>query len=284
LPSLTTTDGRTLAWREQGSGPPLLLHPGGPGGSSRYFGDLPELESERTLLLLDPRGTGDSDRPADPSGYGLDDYAADIESLREHLALERIDLLGHSHGGFVAMSWAGDHPDRVSHLALANTTPRFTDEIRQRRMERLESHRGQPYFDDAMEALEAHRQGRYSSDEELADLFRRDWRLQVAPEVDYGPIGEGLAKAGSNADALRHFNERVAGRMDHRAHLERIAAPTLVLAAELDPFAASAQETADHLPDPTLVVLPGADHFTFLEKENRAAWSRAVVDFLAERT
>jgi pimeloyl-ACP methyl ester carboxylesterase len=60
---LTTGGGRTLAWREIGAGPPLVCHPGGPGASPAYFGDLPELAAERTLLLLDPRGTGDSDRP-----------------------------------------------------------------------------------------------------------------------------------------------------------------------------------------------------------------------------
>jgi pimeloyl-ACP methyl ester carboxylesterase len=280
VPSLTTDDGRTLAWRELGSGPPLLLHPGGPGCSSPYFGELEELAAERTLLLLDPRGTGRSDRPAEPSGYDLEDYAADIDAIRSHLGIDRLDLVGHSHGGFVAIAWAGNNPDGVRRLVLANTTPRFTDEIRQARALRIESHRGKPYFENALEALEAHQQGYYASDEELADLFVRDWRLQVAPGVDYTPIGEGLRRAGNNADALRHFNERVAGSMDQRALLEMIDAPTLVLAAELDPFAAAAPEMVDRLPRPTLVVLSGADHFTFLEQENRAAWCLAVLEFL----
>ena len=42
----------------------------------------PGLAAERTLLLLDPRGTGASDPPADPSAYDLEDYAADIEAVR----------------------------------------------------------------------------------------------------------------------------------------------------------------------------------------------------------
>jgi pimeloyl-ACP methyl ester carboxylesterase len=94
MPSLRTGDGRTLSWREDGSGPPLLCHPGGPGCSSLYFGDLPELAAERTLVLLDPRGTGFSDRAADPSAYALEDCAADVELVREQLGLERLDVLG----------------------------------------------------------------------------------------------------------------------------------------------------------------------------------------------
>src|SRR3954463_1685359 len=98
MPSLRTSDGRTLAWRESGSGPPLLCHSGGPGTSAAYFGALEELAAERTLLLLAPRGGGGSDRRAEPSGYALEDYAADIEALRAELALETLDVLGHSHG------------------------------------------------------------------------------------------------------------------------------------------------------------------------------------------
>jgi pimeloyl-ACP methyl ester carboxylesterase len=92
----------------------------------------------------------------------------------------------------------------------------------------------------------------------------------------------GLARAGNNADALRHFNERISGDMDLRPPLARVEAPTLVITGALDPFGeAPAREIAAALPRSTLVVLPGADHFVFLEPANRAAWARSVLDFLA---
>jgi proline iminopeptidase len=283
MATLTTPDGKALTWHEQGSGPPLLCHPGGPGFSSAYFGGLPELAASRTLLLLDPRGTGDSDRPADGSDYDLERYVADLEAVREHLALERLDLLGHSHGGFVAMSWAGTHPDRVGRLVLANTTPRFTDTIRRARMECAASHQGQPYFEDAMSAMRAHQAGEYGSDEELAALYRREARLFAPLGADIAATFDTLAGAGGNADALRHFNEHVAAGMDLRPLLGGIEAPTLVIGGELDPFGPSIQaELAGALPHATLIVLPDSDHFPFLESdEHRAAWSRAVLDFLA---
>jgi pimeloyl-ACP methyl ester carboxylesterase len=279
MPMLTTSDGRTLAWRELGSGPPLVCHPGGPGLSSVYFGDLPELAAERTLLLLDPRGTGGSDRPADPGAYDLEDYAHDIEALREHLGLDRLDLLGHSHGGFVAMAWAAAHPDRVGRLVLASTVPRFTDAVRQARRDRAGSHHGQPYFEEAMAALQAHGRGLYETDEELADLYRRESVLLLPVGADMAEM-EPLGAAGANADALRHFNDHVAAGMDLRTGLARIEAPTLVIAGDEDTFISSQQEIVDALPDPTLVILPGVDHFPFLVSEQRASWSQAVLTFL----
>jgi pimeloyl-ACP methyl ester carboxylesterase len=280
VPSLTTADGRTLAWHERGSGPPLLCHPGGPGCSSAYYADLPELAAEHTLILLDPRGTGASDPPADPAGYDLEDYADDVEAVQRHLGIERLDLLGHSHGGFVAMTWAARYPERVGRLVLANTAPRFTDTIRQARQARVASHEGQPYYADSIEAMRQRAEGRYSSAEELGELYHREGLLQAPIGVDPTPVLSVLARAGDNADAVGHFNSRIAGSMDHRPLLAGVAAPVLVITGSEDPFLSGSYEIAESLPNATLVVLPGADHFPYLEPGHAEPWSRAVLDFL----
>jgi pimeloyl-ACP methyl ester carboxylesterase len=273
-----------LAWREVGSGPPLVLHPGGPGCSAAHFGELPELAAERTLILLDPRGTGESERPADPSDYALEAYAADVELVRERLGVEKLDLLGHSHGGFVAMVWAGTHPDRVGRLVLANTAPRFTDAIRSLRMERVAAHQGQPYFEDGVAALMEQQAGNYTNDEELAGLYVRAGSVLVSPGEDIAPIADAFQRSGFNADALKHFNEGIAAGMDLRPLLRRIDAPTLVLACERDAFRPAADEIVAELPNGSLTTIPGADHFAYTEPEARAAWSRAVLDFLSSTT
>jgi pimeloyl-ACP methyl ester carboxylesterase len=280
VPRLTTADGRTLAWNERGSGPPLLCHPGGPGCSSAYYGDLPQLAAERTLILLDPRGTGASDPPADPAGYDLEDYADDVEAVQRHLGIERLDLLGHSHGGFVAMTWAARYPERVGRLVLANTAPRFTDAIRGARQARVASHEGQPYYEDSMEAMRQRAAGRYSSAEELGELYRREGLLEAPVGVDPTPVLDVLARAGDNADALGHFNSRIAGGMDHRPLLAGVPGPVLVITGSEDAFLSGSYEIAEALPNATLVVLPGADHFPYLEPGHAEPWSRAVLDFL----
>ena len=121
--SFRTQDGRTLTYRREGSGPILVCHPGGPGFSSRYFADLARLGDTFTLVFLDPRCTGASATPADDRAYTTADYVSDVEELRLHLGEERLNILGHSHGGVVGLAYAAEHPTRVGKVIAA----RFAD-------------------------------------------------------------------------------------------------------------------------------------------------------------
>ena len=165
---------------------------------------------------------------------------------------------------------------------LASTAPRFTAAIRQARMERVASHEDQPYFAGAMEAMRRREAGDYAGDAELTELYRREGILFAPVGVDPTPVLDALVLAGDNADALGHFNEQIAGSMDHRAALAHVTAPTLVITGSEDAFVSGAHEIAEALPDGRLVVLEGVDHFPFLEPGHEAPWSRAVLDFLGK--
>src|ERR671936_3145862 len=177
---LTTADGRSLGYRRSGSGPTLVCHGGGPGFSALYLGNLAELDEQLELVALDPRGTGGSDRPADARAYTIDDYATDLEELRAHLGLERINLLGHSHGGVVALDYAARFPDRVERLVLASTLARFAPEQERAMEAEMAARSGEPWYADAVAALEAEQAGNFSSDEELAELVFRELTLYFA--------------------------------------------------------------------------------------------------------
>jgi pimeloyl-ACP methyl ester carboxylesterase len=178
------------------------------------------------------------------------------------------------------MTWAARYPERVGRLVLANTAPRFTDTIRQARQARVASHEGQPYYADSIEAMRQRAEARYSSAEELGELYHREGLLQAPVGVDPTPVLSVLARAGDNPDAVGHFNSRIAGSMDHRPLLAGVAAPVLVITGSEDPFLSGSYEIAESLPNATLVVLPGADHFPYLEPGHAEPWSRAVLDFL----
>lgn len=74
------------------------------------------LDGDQTLVAVDLRGRGDSDKP--DSGYGLEEHASDVVRVLDHLGLERATIVGHSMGGFVALQTAAEFPERVRSLVL----------------------------------------------------------------------------------------------------------------------------------------------------------------------
>src|SRR5437868_1314918 len=79
-------NGVRLHYSVHGSGPALLAHSGGPGMDARDWDDFALIHEFSTVIALHPRGSGLSE-PAPDGAYGLADYAADLEALRQHLGL-----------------------------------------------------------------------------------------------------------------------------------------------------------------------------------------------------
>jgi pimeloyl-ACP methyl ester carboxylesterase len=279
---LTTADGRSLAYRRTGSGPMLVCHPGGPGFSASFLVDLAGLGDTFTLVLLDPRGTGGSDRPADPRAYSLDDYASDVDELRAHLGLERIHLLGYSHGGMVAMRYAGTNPSRVERLVLAGTAARLSAELEEAMQAALAAREHEPWYPDAAAALAAENEGVYGTDEELGALAFREFPLYFARYGDRErEFLDTLRGEPANGDTLRLFNAEVVPSLDLRDDLRRTTAPTLVVAGEEDFICGpvAARDIAAAVDGAELVVLPDTGHFLFVEAREQV--HDAIAEFLS---
>jgi proline-specific peptidase len=279
--TMKTADGRTLSYHKIGKGPVVVCHPGGPGFSSLYFGDLAGLWERFTLVMLNPRGTGGSERPADPRAYQIDDYVEDVEELRQHLGLERVLLLGHSHGGVVAQVYASRYPGRVERLVLASTLARFGAEQEAAMREGMQKRSGQPWYADAMAALEAEQEGRFSSDEELSELVMREDPLYFA---HFGAAEAGyldtLKTEMVNGDALRLFNKEIFEKFDLRGVLGSISAPTLVITGEEDFICGPvcAEEIASGILGARKVIVGDSGHMIFVEQPEE--FEREVAKFL----
>jgi hypothetical protein len=114
---LFSNNGLKLRFKVAGSGPVLMVQPPGWGvGAGLYEHAFGPLESHFTLIYHDPRGSGRSEAPADSAEMNVGAFVEDLESLREHLKLDSFALLGHSHGGFIALNYALKYPRRLSHL------------------------------------------------------------------------------------------------------------------------------------------------------------------------
>jgi len=277
--SFRTQDGRTLTYRREGSGPVLVCHPGGPGYSSNYLADMAGLGDVFTLVLFNPRGTEGSTAPTDRRAYTTAHYVADVEELRVHLGEEGLNLLGHSHGGIVALAYAAEHPARVRRCVSSHSLVRFhrdeMDEIMLR-------HRDEPWYEDARLALEQEDKGEYSSDEELREIARRFWPMYFATFEERAAafLEEYLVPDRPNPDPLRLFNDSIEG-WDMRPELARVSAPTLAITGDSDFICgpACAEDIASGIAGAQKIIIDRCGHFPFVEQPE--AFRSAVERFLA---
>jgi proline iminopeptidase len=273
----TTPDGLTLSYERRGSGPLLVCHPGGPGGSAAEFENFAGLDDTFELVLLNPRGSHGSD-PADD--YALASYVGDLDALRAHLGVELIDVLGFSHGGVVAMAYAAAHRAHVRRLVLVDTFAVWGEEAEAAMTRMIETRSGEPWFADAQRAIEEEQAGAFSSVEELTANLQQQIPLYFHRWEGNEQAGSRLALDFAHAEPLHYFNTIEFPTLDLRAHLRTIAAPTLVMVGEDDFICgpACADAIVRELPDARLVRIPGSGHFVYVEQPE--AFRAALTEFL----
>jgi pimeloyl-ACP methyl ester carboxylesterase len=280
VPSFTAPDGTELAYHVVGEGEPLLCLPGGPMRASAYLGDLGGLSMQRQLMMLDLRGTGESGIPVDPATYRCDRQIDDIETLRDHLDVDRVDVLAHSAGGDLGILYAARYPQRIRSLTLITARARalgldFTEEHRR---EAAALRTAEPWFRTAHSAYEAVWAGSPTDADwdAVAPFFYGRWdtaaQTHAASEVEQ-----------SNAEAAEMYAS--SGAFDPAATRAAIAAsdtPVLVLAGEVDggPLPRVAAAIAEMFPKVELAVQPDAGHFPWLDDPLR--FTQTVATFLAQ--
>jgi proline iminopeptidase len=272
-------DGTQIGYRVLGAGPPLVCLPGGPGRAIEYFGDLGGLSRSRQLIMPDTRGTGESADASDPGSYRCDRLAGDVEALRAHLGLDRMDLLGHSAAGDLALLYAAAHSQRVARLILLTPGLRAVgiEESDEQWRAALARRSGEPWYPDALAAIEKAEAGDDSAENRRGYMpfFYGRWDDAARAHVGAGvsersrPVRDGFAAAGA-------FNPAAT-----RAGAGQLAAPMLVYAGELDaiPTPAAAAAAAALFPNATVTVQPGAAHFPWLDDPD--FFTTAITSFLS---
>ncbi len=120
---LETKDGAKIYYEDQGEGQPILLVHGWMCSSKFWQKNVPELATEFRVVTPDLRGHGNSSKVL--TGHTIKQYAHDIRELIEHLALQRVVLVGWSLGGPVVLSYYEQYisDSRLKALGLVDTAP-----------------------------------------------------------------------------------------------------------------------------------------------------------------
>jgi pimeloyl-ACP methyl ester carboxylesterase len=241
--------GTALHYALRGSGPLLVCQPGGPGRPGSYLDDLGGVA--RTLLLLDPRGSGGSEPAA---ACAFTDLAADLEQLRRHLEVDRLDLLGHSAGCWPALAYAARHPSRVSRLVLLTPSrvpiPHDADEPSQDELVKR-WFAEEPWYLQAKAAWDSH-----SDDEER---FRAAMPLVYA--ADTPAVRAHLARPERRAACPDFWSASL-----DPADLAAVSVPVTIVAADRDVVTglAAPHTLASWLPTAAVTWLPDAGHFPWV--------------------
>jgi 3-oxoadipate enol-lactonase len=218
------------------------------------------LAADCRVIAYDHRGHGSSDAPAGP--YAMAELADDAARLLRELDTGPVVWIGVSMGGMVGQEVALRHPALVGALVLAHTTSGYPEAARDVWRQRIVTVREQ-----GIEAIADAVMGRYFHEgfraAHPATVARFRQRL-VTTDVQ-GYVGCCAAVGG----------------VDTTARLGQIAAPTLVLAGELDQGTPveMARTLADGIPDARLQVLADASHLGAIEQP--LAFAQAVEAFVA---
>jgi pimeloyl-ACP methyl ester carboxylesterase len=257
--AINPLDGVRIAYRSSGSGPAVVLVHGTALSQViwRGFGYSAALATEHTVITLDLRGHGRSDKPHQESAYGMEFFVADVLAVLDRLEVERADYLGYSLGGRIGFSMIDAVPHRigrfVSAAGAAGNRPGAFDRV---------------FFPGCIEVLES----------AGMDGFLKSWQAHSGSPIDRSTRAAFAVNDATALAAYMRTAERDAGVPDDR--LAGFTAPTLLLVGSEDAERlVAAEHVHDTAPATTLLVIPGATHGDVLLHPETLP---AVIAFFAE--
>ncbi len=273
-------NGTKLYYRILGSGTPLLIVHGGPGLDHTYF--LPQmrlLAQHYRLIFFDQRASGKSSVDVDSSSMNVNTFVEDIEGVRRALHLGRINLLGHSWGGLLAMRYALAHPEHLSTLILVTPTP-ATSAMRDSSFSIMKRNRSTK---DSLEMarIVASPGFKESSPAAMARFFRLLFRPVFAHRNEADSLTLQFPADYSKRMKMVNYLYRDASLKSYNLleGLRQVQCRALIVGGDHDMVPRAALEQIHHaLSGSRLVILKDCGHFPFVEAPEEFA--RALHGFL----
>jgi len=274
-PQTVALHGHDLSYVESGSGPVVLFIHGILGSQRQWEHLIDTMDDDHRVLLPDLFGHGESAKPF--GDYSLSAHAAAMRDLLDHLAIERVTLVGHSLGGGIAMQFFYLFPERVERLVLVSSGGLGREVNVLLRAATLPG---------ATQVL-----GVIASAPVLAPvgaLGRGASKLGWRPSADVGAVWRGFRSLGDR-ESRRAFLATTRAVIDiggqsisAHDHLQgSLPVPTMIVWGSNDRMipASHALSVAEQLPDCRVEIFEGAGHFPHLDDPDRFA--RVLRGFIA---
>ncbi|MGH7764266.1 MAG: alpha/beta fold hydrolase [Candidatus Dormibacteraceae bacterium] len=258
------SNGVKIYYELMGSGSPLVLLPGQASDHRMWDDVVDDYSGSHQLVLIDYRGTGQSDMPTTPP-YSTRLFAKDVIAVLDDAGFDRAHAFGVSFGGRTAQ-WLGiDHSDRLGGLVLGCTTPGNAHGVK--RPDDVVAFFANPPADPD-------------------EAFRRRMELFVTDEF-YNKHPEWVALTRQRRAVVKlppeisELHEEASEGHDSWAHLPEITAKTLVIHGSQDRLNAAGNGPllASRIPGAELHMVEGARHMFYVEF--REETRKTILDFLA---
>ena len=258
---IATINETKVGYTDQGSGVPLLFVHAFPLSKAMWQPQVEDLAHAYRVITIDLRGHGESETML--WNYSLEDYAADIIGLLDHLEISEAVFIGLSMGGYTLFSLYRTYSARVKALVLADTRAQADNrdgKVGRRAMAQVAVKKGTSTIADLM-LPKLLAPSTVQQRPEIVEQVR-SMILQTKPE---GIITDLMA---------------MAARQDSTDLLGKISCPTLIVVGEEDQATppTESQYIADRIAGSTLVTIPAAGHLSNFEQP--ASFNQAIRSFL----
>lgn len=260
-------NGAEIFYQKMGSGEPILFIHGGPSLEHGYL--LPQMEAlaqDYQLIFYDQRTCGKSTAMPDSSTITLDGFIEDIESIRKALKLEKVNILGHSWGGFLAMHYAMRYPDNLKKLLLINSVGASSAQKIEEQV--MINKRKMPW--DSLARIKIIQSEAFKKRQAFAfeDMFRLSFKRTFFDTLLVDSLTLSLpADFGARSTHLFTHLAKDIMAYEFYGDLKKITVPTLILYGDYDPLSEIAgKDLANNITNSELVILKDCGHFPYIEK------------------
>lgn len=254
-PGTTSSDGLTIHYQVTGAGPPLILvHGWGADCQSNWYdsGWVDTLQSIRTVICLDVRGHGRSDKPHASTPYSYAAMSNDVIAVMDALDIKRADYMGYSMGAFMGAWLLGHRTDRLHRVVLGgigDETPESAAQGAHIAAALRSTNESQHAYADAVRAF-----------------------VMANPRNDLVALAYSAAQMWPEG-----YPRRLVGQPQHP-----VTNPILIVNGALDePYTHTGQQLADTFMNGQYVTIPGHDHLSVVADPQ---FKETVVSFLDQNS
>lgn len=264
-----------------GKGEPVVVLHGGPGLFHNYLvANFEKLAEKYQIIFYDQRGCGKTDFPKDTSTITIKNFVEDLEAIRVHLKIEKMNLAGHSWGAILAINYAKQFPNNLNKLILISPAPANTEYFDQM-FKNMQNKRKDEDIKEMVKIMSSKEFDDRKPEAIIAAIKIGD-KVNLADQTKIDELYSSMTFTAASANNMLLVNSIMEKNFfDYNVteNMNLITCPTLIILGDLDnvPFA-SAQLLQDNIKNARLEVLQHAAHYPFFEAQKE--FNTAIKTFL----